>query len=748
MKRHLFWLTLAILLFIGCQKSENNPSGKKYADFNDLKNGTVGIYEGTVHDQFLAQNYPSISIKRYNTPADMIISLKTGKVDAIMLDAITGGLLVKSNPGITLLTDDVLSLPLGVGFNKKNPELLAEFNMYLKKIKDNGLYDQIYKRWCLEDPETAIMPKINNLSSGKLIKLGVAVADFPYVAYQNGEYVGFDIELIQNFAKDRNYKLEITTMEFGSLVNALASGKVDMISDGIAITQERQKQINFSDEYMVFKTGVFVLEKNYAGDLASHSLDMNHIAEKTIGVYEGTIHENYIMENYPKAEIKRFTGTADLIIALKTKKIDAIMVDEFYGKSVVKQNPEMDFLAQNIFSQDMGIGFNKNNQVLLDEFNKFLHQIKSDGTYDNIYQRWTESETENIQVPDITLNSNGKLLRAGISICGLPYSTYINEKLTGFDVEILQLFAKQYHYNLKIDVMEFTSLLAGLASGKVDLVAAGITITDERSKQVNFSDSYIQDRACIIILKQNKLEKETTPLKVSGLKNFINQVKESFYNNIIFEKRYQLIIDGLLVTLLISFFSVILGTVFGAIICFLRMSKNKISQGFAKIYISALRGTPVLVFLMITYYIVFASVNINPIYVAIFAFGLNFAAYVSEMFRTGIEGIDKGQSEAGIAMGFNKIQTFILIIMPQAAKSILPVYKGEVISLVKMTSIVGYIAVEDLTKAGDIIRSRTFDAFFPLIMIAVLYFLISWVLILLLDFFQKKTEPKSRRKTA
>jgi polar amino acid transport system substrate-binding protein len=143
--------------------------------------------------------------------------------------------------------------------------------------------------------------------------------------------------------------------------------------------------------------------------------------------------------------------------------------------------------------------------------------------------------------------------------------------------------------------------------------------------------------------------------------------------------------------------------------------------------------------------VVFASVNINPVLVAIIAFGINFAAYVSEMFRSGIESIDKGQKEAGIALGFTKIETFIHIIMPQAMRQVLPVYKGEFISLVKMTSIVGYIAVEDLTKASDIIRSRTFDAFFPLIMAAVIYILISWMLTLVLDYVEFKVDPKKRR---
>lgn len=151
--------------------------------------------------------------------------------------------------------------------------------------------------------------------------------------------------------------------------------------------------------------------------------------------------------------------------------------------------------------------------------------------------------------------------------------------------------------------------------------------------------------------------------------------------------------------------------------------------------------------LMLIFYVVFASVDINPALVAVIAFGMNFAAYVSEMFRTAIQGVDKGQREAGIAIGFTPLQTFIYVILPQAVRQVLPVYKGEFISLVKMTSVVGYIAVQDLTKASDIIRSRTFDAFFPLIMVAVLYFIITWLLTLVLDYIGLQTDRKKKRQT-
>jgi len=235
-------------------------------------------------------------------------------------------------------------------------------------------------------------------------------------------------------------------------------------------------------------------------------------------------------------------------------------------------------------------------------------------------------------------------------------------------------------------------------------------------------------------------------IKLISSISFFQKTADSVYSNIIQEKRYLLILDGLKKTVTISLWAVIFGTLLGGPICLLRMSDCKVLSLIARGYISILRGIPVVVLLMLIFYVVFASVDISPVFVAVIAFGLNFAAYVAEMYRAGIESVDRGQTEAGIAMGFTKARTFLYIVMPQAVRRILPVYKGELISLVKTTSVVGYIAIQDLTKASDIIRSRTFDAFFPLVMVAVLYILISWLLMLGIGYIEQCTDPKVKRR--
>ena len=208
----------------------------------------------------------------------------------------------------------------------------------------------------------------------------------------------------------------------------------------------------------------------------------------------------------------------------------------------------------------------------------------------------------------------------------------------------------------------------------------------------------------------------------------MNSILESFYNNFIAEDRYRMILDGLQVTLLITAGAVVLGTLLGGLICWMRMSRHKGLQKVAKVYIDIMRGTPVLVVLMLMYYVIMAPLEATGVVVAIVTFGMNTAAYIGEMLRSAIQGIDRGQTEAGLALGYTPRQTFIRIVLPQVIKSVMPVYEGEVVSLLKGTSIVGYIAVADMTRASDLIRSRTFDPFLPIIVTAIIYFLMAWLI--------------------
>lgn len=235
------------------------------------------------------------------------------------------------------------------------------------------------------------------------------------------------------------------------------------------------------------------------------------------------------------------------------------------------------------------------------------------------------------------------------------------------------------------------------------------------------------------------------------MSDFITQFQFVFLES----ERYQMILQGLFATLEITLFAVLIGIAIGTVVASVRSSydKNKeelkkrggpgfialsIANVICKIYLTVIRGTPVVVQLLIAYFIIFVSVS--DIKVAILAFGINSGAYVAEIIRAGIMSIDNGQFEAGRSLGFTYIQTMIYIIIPQMIKNVLPALCNEFIVLIKETSVAGYIGITDLTKAGDLIRGRTFTAFLPLIGVATIYL----VLVVLLTWLVGKLERRLR----
>ena len=212
--------------------------------------------------------------------------------------------------------------------------------------------------------------------------------------------------------------------------------------------------------------------------------------------------------------------------------------------------------------------------------------------------------------------------------------------------------------------------------------------------------------------------------------DFFKELYDSFYMSVIYDNRYEYILEGLGNTLLISLFAVIIGIIIGIVIALIRTNyekngKMKFLYSLAKFYVNVVRGTPVILQLMIIYYVIFEAVDINIVLVGVIAFGINSGAYVSEIIRAGINSVPDGQMEAGYALGLKYGQVMRYIIFPQALKNILPALGNEFITLIKETSVGAYIGIVELTKASDIIASRTYDYFFPLFIIAIIYLILT-----------------------
>jgi len=395
------------------------------------------------------------------------------------------------------------------------------------------------------------------------------------------------------------------------------------------------------------------------------------------------------------------------------------------------------YLAVSEDMLDLHIGAVSMDQGVIDMFNAFLVSIKSDGTYDEMTQRWFDSfDPGNIpDMPEIPSSNENGMLTVAVTSDYLPYCFLgDNGTFLGFEIELTRRFATYMKKDIQFVEMSFSAMLPYVISGKADLAATAITITDERKKSVLFTDSYFTDHTAIIYRKDffNASERETRHI------NFVQWLKTGIERNLITENRWKMILSGLGVTMFIAVFAQVFGTVLGGFICWLLTRKNRFVKRLGNLYCGLIHGTPVVVVLMIAYYIIFGDTNISNVLIAVAAFTMVMGAGIAGNLKDAMETVDPAEIEAARSIGFSALGAFRAVTLPQAVRRVLPAYTNGFVELVKATAIVGYVAIADMMRAADIIRSRTYDAFFPLLLVAAVYLTVTTICVQLFKFIIRK----------
>ena len=462
-----------------------------------------------------------------------------------------------------------------------------------------------------------------------------------------------------------------------------------------------------------------------------------------IGVQIGTVGDTYASDyegDDAGTEVARYNKGADAVQALKQNKIDCVIIDEQPALAFVDKNPELKILDEEFTNEDYAICVAKGNDELLDKINGALDELKQDGTLESIINNYIgvdAGKTPYVSSDDV-IRDNGTLTMA-TNAAFPPYEYYENGTIVGIDADMAQAISDKLGMNLVISDMEFDSIIAAVQSGKADFGAAGLTVTEDRLKNINFSEAYTTAKQVIIVNTGEGANQQS--------------LVEKFKQVFIEKDRWQYIPKGLRNTLIITFFAGVIGIILGFLFAIIRVANDRndekklgirVLNAIVKVYLTIFRGTPMMVQLLIMYYVIFASVKANPIMTAVLAFGLNSGAYVAEAIRAGIMSVEIGQFEAGRSLGFTYGQTMIHIILPQAVKNALPAMCNEFIALLKESSIVGYIGLIDLTKAGDIIRSNTYEAFMPLIAVALVYLVIVMFLTFLVGRLERRLKKDAR----
>ncbi len=445
--------------------------------------------------------------------------------------------------------------------------------------------------------------------------------------------------------------------------------------------------------------------------------EFSDLTGKTVSMIVGAPFEELVRSKNPDVgSFTTYNNSPDMILALQTGKTDAALINNAIAALIVNRNPDLAHFPRDLQTGSFGFAFRKGDPRQ-HEWQAAVDALPADAV-NAAWEKWTGSDesVKNLPAQDWP-GSNGTVRVAACDT--LEPLSYMggDGKLRGYDLEILLMAAREMDLHLEFSAMEFSAILASVQSGKADIGTGSIIITEERAQSVDFVDYC--PAAIVLIVRAAK----DTGAAASG-ESFLDGIRASFEKTFLREGRWRLFLQGILTTLLITLLSILFGTALGFLIYMLCRGGNPLANACVRFSVWLVHGMPVVVLLMVLYYIIFRNAAVSGVMVAVICFTLTFGASVIGMLRMGVGAVDHGQYEAAGALGYSDRRIFFRIILPQALPHIMPAFHGEIIGLIKATAVVGYIAVQDLTKMGDIVRSRTYEAFFPLIAVTVIYFVL------------------------
>ena len=446
-------------------------------------------------------------------------------------------------------------------------------------------------------------------------------------------------------------------------------------------------------------------------------------------------YEPNIEKDIPGVQFARYTNYFDTFIAVANGNADAAFCFKYTFIGLKEAYPGLRYVETD-FEIPIVANFSAEADALRQDFNAFLAEAKQNGLLDRLAEKWMYGYDElgdGDWVDFRDLNANGTVLKVAWNVTNVPYDYLRSGKTAGYEPALVYEFCKARGYRPEITETAYDSVVAGVASGKYQMGVGAYGYTDERDESSHFSDPIFTDRVVYVVNGEAESQ------------GFWDAVKGSFERTFVRQDRWKLYVDGMLTTLLITVLSVVIGAAVGFAVFLLSQKSavlTKISYGIN----DTLEALPILVVLMVFFYVFFGKSDVSGTFVSVLVFGLSFAFSFFVLLCNSVRGIPKEQTEAGLALGYSRWQTLFKVVLPQATEAFVPGIRSAIVALLKGTAVVGYVAVQDLTKAGDLVRSQTFEAFLPIITVAILYFLLAKLLILLLNRLLVTPGERRRRK--
>ena len=704
--------------------------------------GRVGVQTGSSFDAIISEKMPDAEAIYFNTKADLVAALNGNKIDTFVVDEPVAKILMREDDRLTSLPDYLETFSFALVFPKSEAgeALRDRFNGFIETLRADGTLDALEEKWFAEDEDAKTMPDVSALSAENgTLRVATEAGYAPFEYIRDGKVVGYDMELAARFCEAFGYGLEIVDMNFDGILPSVQAGKCDFAAAAITVTPERAQTVLFSEPYFSGGTVLIVLKQSDENTPAPG--DYNG---KRGGVITGSFHDSVIQEALPDSSISEYNSYTDMVAALKANRIDYFLASTEVAASLTAADDAVVALAEPVRVLDIGAMFARDahGDKLRAQMDAFIEKLSADGTLKEIYDFWSQPDNASTPVDMSGLTGENGTLRFATSGTKVPVSFVANGEIAGTDPDIAVRFCREYGYGIEVNIVDTSGIIPGIVTGMYDFSLSDMVITEERKESVSFSVPY---HGTELLLMTRAADLAALTDVQTGQSGFMESLSDSFNKTFLREDRWRLFLTGVQNTLIITMLSILFGTALGFAVYMLCRNGNPVANGITRFCTWLVQGMPMVVLLMILYYVIFGSVSIGGIVVAIIGFAFTFGSAVYGMLRMGVGAVDGGQYEAAYALGYSNRRTFYRIILPQAAPHILPAYKGEVVGLIKATSIVGYIAVQDLTKMGDIVRSRTYEAFFPLIAVTIIYFVLEGLIGFLVSRIGVCFSPKRRK---
>ena len=441
---------------------------------------------------------------------------------------------------------------------------------------------------------------------------------------------------------------------------------------------------------------------------------------RTVALYTDSMVYHVLVSDYPEIRTLSMTSVSDMLLALRQNKIDAFCMDRPSAAALQKTEGGIAILDEGICQCHSVAYFSDSDQsdTLREQFNAMLADLESDGTLAELEEKWFYGEEEPEGLDFSTLTGENGTVRVGLGCDNYPHLYLAGEKPAGYEAELLYRFCERYGYAAELHCVSWDAMATGTATGLYEIGFGNIMYSGEYSSGVKPSEPLCEYD--IVFIVRDGSEEETEPLA--------DRIRDGFTKTFVTEDRWKLIARGLGATAGLTALAVALGSVFGFAFYMVCRKGGRAARLAENAYLAIVQKLPSVLLLMIFCYVLFRNSSVPMFLISVFAFAFLFGADVLSALKTAVGAIDPGQRRAALALGYTERQAFYRLLMPQAMGLFLPAWRDGILALLKATAIVGYVAVQDLTMAANLIRARTFEPFLSLIAVAIVYFLLAWLL--------------------